>query len=320
MNSEYSTEATKIPWRRSFLDTLSVYARLSSLKLYAQFTPALVAWSLLEQPFGVGTDELLALLLFVLAAAAMAASGAALDDLQGFRDGIDQRNYAANDPLRPIAAKPLILGEVGERAAYRFALVVAAFGMTLGVVALLVAPHHPLWLIAVWLAAAYAATQYSYGLKLSYHGAAEFMLGLGAVAVMLIPLVFLEGGVTERGWFEAYILFTLIVQQTVFSNAYDADGDRAAGRLTMVARLSEAGISRFIAGVFVVGWVVMAAGFAMGALEPWLLLALLPSVALQIAQLVNGLGHKRWLVARNLGWRACHAGVLALLLVNLLTR
>ena len=89
--------------------------------------------------------------------------------------------------------------------------------------------------------------------------------------------------------------------------------------MTVAARLSPTANRRFIASVFVVGWTVTAIGFATAALEPALLVALLPALALQVGQLVHGLGRGRWLLARYLGWRAFDAGVAALVVVNLLT-
>ena len=55
-----------------------------------------------------------------------------------------------------------------------------------------------------------------------------------------------------------------------------------------------------------------------GALEPWLLVALIPTWTIQVAQLVQGLGRERWLLARFLGWRAFDAGIAALVIINLI--
>jgi 1,4-dihydroxy-2-naphthoate octaprenyltransferase len=313
-------ETTEIVPGRSLRQTLSAYARLSNLAVYFQWIPALVAWSLSQRPFGLSGDGLLALLVFVLACIAMACSAGTLDDITGLRDGLDQRAYAGDDALRGISGKPLVSGEIRERAARRFAFVVGMGGLMLGVLALLLAPHHPLWLFLLWLVAACASTQYSYGVKLSYHGAGELLLGLEAAAVLAVPLVFIDGGVSRAGWFEAFLVAALFAQVTVFSSSQDADVDRAAGRMTPAARLSPAGNRRFIAAVFLAGWAVTAAGLLSGALDRWLLLACAPMWMLQGAQLVNGLSRERWLLARLLGWRAFDAGVLALVAVNLLAR
>jgi 1,4-dihydroxy-2-naphthoate octaprenyltransferase len=261
----------------------------------------------------------LALVLFVVGVIASACAAGTLDDLQGARDGLDRQTYADDDELRGVVGKPLITGEISEQAAYRFALVSGALGTALGVLAAVVAPHGPWWMVFAWPVAGYLATQYSWGIKLSYHGMGELLLGVEAIAIMLIPLVFLTGSVSDTGLFEALLLGSLFAQVTVFSSSQDAEIDRAFNRMTMAARLSPAANRRFIATVFAAGWAVTAAGFATGALEPWLLLALAPVWALQVAQLRQGLGLRRWLVARHLGWRAFDAGFVALVVVNLLT-
>jgi 1,4-dihydroxy-2-naphthoate polyprenyltransferase len=318
------TRATAIASRpvheRGLRNTLSAYARLSNLKVYFQWVPALVAWSLLPAPLASSAGSLLVLLLFVLAVIAVACSAGALDDLQGLRDGLDSHTYSEDQPLRRTRGKPLVQGEIDERAAHRFALLVGAIGLSLGTIAVALGPHGPLWLIACWLLAAFAATQYSYGVKLSYHGAGELLLGLEAAAVMLIPLVALTGHVSPTGCFEAYMLGTLFAQVTVFSSSQDAEIDREFGRMTIAARVTPTANRRFILIVFVLGWTVTAVGFAFGALRPWLALALLPSWSIQIVQLGHSGRQGRWLAARSLGWRAFDAGVLALVSVNLLAR
>jgi 1,4-dihydroxy-2-naphthoate octaprenyltransferase len=306
--------------RESLLRTISAYARLANLKVYFQWIPALVAWSLVPQPFGPSGSEFAAMALFAAGVIAVACAAGALDDVQGAADGIDQAAYAVEDALRSRAGKPLVQGEIDERAARRFASATAALGLGLGAAAVLTAPHSPWWLVACWLLAGYAATQYSYGVKLSYHGLGELLLALEAVAVFSIPVVFLTGGMSVQACFEAYLLGTLFAQVTLFSSSQDAEVDRAAGRMTLAARLSPRGNRRLVATVFVTGWTVTTVGFATGALSPWLLPALMLMWAIQGMQLVNGLGRRRWLVARFYGWRAFDAGVLALVLVNLLVR
>lgn len=296
--------------------TLAAYARLSNLKVYFQWIPAVAGWSLAPAPFDLPAEAWLALGLFIAGVIVTACSAGTLDDVQGFRDGIDQRTYAQDDALRGVPGKPLVTGEISEDAAHRFALACGAAGLVLPALAILVAPEAPLWLVAAWAAAWYVATQYSYGLKLSYHGAGELVLALEAATFLLFALVLVHGELSATAWFQAYLVGTLFAQVTVFSSTQDAAIDREFDRMTVAARLSPRGNARFIATVFAVGWAMTAAGFATGALDSWLLVALLPTWALQFGQLVQGLGHRRWLVARHLGWRAFDAGFLALFVVN----
>lgn len=319
MSTANTIGATGIARRRGIRQTFSAYARLSNLKVYFQWIPALVAWSLVPAPFDLQPGAVASLLLFVLGVIATACSAGTLDDVQGLRDGLDLRTYEADDALRGKPGKPLITGEISEQAAYRFAMVSGAAGFALGCVAILTAPHHSAWLLGCWAVAWFAAEQYSWGAKLSYHGCGELLLAVEAMAVLLMPFVFLTGGVTDTACFQAYLVGTLFAQVTVFSSSQDAEIDREFDRMTIAARLSPRANRRFIAAVFATGWVVTAIGFASGALEPVLLVALLPALALQVRQLVQGVGHGRWLLARYLGWRAFDAGVAALVVVNLLT-
>jgi len=314
-----SARAVSPPRERRLRQTLGAYARLSNLKVYFQWIPAVVGWSLAPAPFDLPPQAWLALLLFVTGVIATACSAGTLDDVQGLRDGIDQRTYAHDDALRGMPGKPLLTGEITERAAYRFAVVSGAAGLVLPALAILVSPEAPPWLIPCWALAWWVATQYSYGVKLSYHGAGEVVLALEAATFLLLAHVLVTGGASDSAWFEAYLVGTLFAQVTVFSSTQDAEIDRAFDRMTIAARLSPRANRRFIATVFAAGWAVTATGFATGALDPWLLVALLPVWALQGAQLVQGLGRRRWLVARHLGWRAYDAGFLALVVVNLAT-
>jgi len=299
--------------------TLAAYARLSNLKVYFQWIPALVGWSLAPAPFDLPAGAWLALPLFVTGVIATACSAGTLDDVQGFRDGIDQRTYAHDDVLRGVPGKPLLTGEISERAAYRFALASGAVGLVLPTLAILVSPGAPPWLIACWAVAWWTATQYSYGVKLSYHGAGELVLALEAATFLILAHVLVTGGLSATTGFEAYLVGTLFAQVTIFSSTQDAEVDRSFDRMTIAARLSPRANRRFIATVFAVGWAVTTAGFATGALSPWLLVALLPTWVLQVAQLLHGLERRRWLVARHLGWRAFDTGFLALVVVNLAT-
>lgn len=315
-----NTQDVQVLANDTMLRKLSIYARLGNFKVYFQWIPVLVGWSLSAHPFGLDSTQIVALLAFVLATIAMGCSAGTLDDVQGLRDGIDQLTYAADDTLRPTSGKPLVLGEISENSAYRFALTMGVVGPLLGILAVMLTPHHPLWLLVAVLFTAYASTQYSYGVRLSYHGMGELLLGLLAAGVFLIPLFFLDGHITATGWLEAYLLGSLQAQVTIFSSSNDAAEDRAAGRMTMAARLTPAANRRFITTVLVASWVLTTVGLALGALNSWLILAFLPMWACQAVQVRRGLMQQRWLDARHFGWRAFDAGVIGLVLVNLLAR
>ena len=105
-----------------------MYARLGNFKVYIQWLPVLIGWSLIADPFGVSFSE---------AARGAAADGrravrhrlrGALDHLQGYRDGIDQQTYGADDVLggyqtkSDASIKPLVTGEITDPEARRFGI------------------------------------------------------------------------------------------------------------------------------------------------------------------------------------------------------
>jgi 1,4-dihydroxy-2-naphthoate polyprenyltransferase len=312
--------------RRSFAQTVSVYARLGNMKVYIQWLPPLIAWSLLADPFGLSAAALAALVLFMFACLAGAAAGGALDDLQGFRDGIDQQTYGAADALggfqakRDASIKPLVTGEVTDAQAHRFGIGIALVSVALGSAAILLAPGSPWWLVLLWPVWVFACSQYGYGLKVSYHGPAELLLGVVIGATVCFPLLFLEGALSWTGALQAYLIGTLLSQVTLFSMVYDREVDAAAGRRTLAVRLSPRAYRMLLVAWIATGWVVAVTGFAAGALDGWLLLAWLPVWAMQVAQLVYGVVRGDPLTARLLGWHAFDIAFVTFIAANLLAR
>ena len=312
--------------RRSFAQTLSVYARLGNMKVYIQWLPPLIAWSLLADPFGLSAAAAAALILFMLACLAGAAAGGTLDDLQGFRDGIDQRTYGASDAVggfqakRDASIKPLVTGEVTDAEAHRFGIAIGLVSVALGIAAFLIAPESPWWLGPLWVLWVFACSQYGYGLKVSYHGPGELLLGIVIGATVCFPLLFLEGELSWTGAFEAYLIGTLLSQVTLFSMVYDRGVDAAAGRRTLAVRLPPPAYRILLVAWIATGWVVAVTGFAVGALDVWLLLAWLPVWAVQVAQLVYGVKRGDPLTARLLGWHAFDVAFVTFILANLLAR
>ena len=313
------------PRRRSFAETLSVYARLGNMKVYIQWLPPLIAWSLVADPFGLSAAALAALVLFVLACLTGAAAGGALDDLQGFRDGIDQQTYGGDarggfQAKSNASIKPLVTGEVTDAQAHRFGIGIALVSVALGTAAIVLAPGSPWWLILLWPVWVFACSQYGYGLKVSYHGPAELLLGIVIGATVCFPLLFLEGELSWTGALEAYLIGTLLSQVTLFSMVYDRGVDAAAGRRTLAVRLPPPAYRILLVAWIATGWVVAVTGFAAGALDAWLLLAWLPVWAVQVAQLVYGVKRGDPLTARLLGWHAFDVAFVTFILANLLAR
>jgi len=313
------------PRRRTLRETMSAYARLGNMKVYIQWLPALIGWSLVADPFGLPASAYAALALFVLAALAGAACGGALDHLQGFRDGIDQQTYGAASvqggyqSKSNASIKPLVTGELTDLEARRFGIGIGVVSVALGAAAILIAPHSPSWLMGCWALWVLLSSQYAYGIKISYFGPAELLLGIEIGALVLFPVLFLEGNLTTTAAFQAYLVGTLFSQVTLFSMIYDRDADASAGRLTLAVRLSPAGY-RVLLGVWIcTGWVVAVTGLATGALSAWQFLAWLPVWAMQVGQLRSGVCGTDALTARLLGWHAFDVAFVTFVAANLLT-
>ena len=310
--------------RRSLRESFSVYARLGNFKVYIQWLPVLIGWSLVADPFGVSFGEAAAVLLLMFAALCGTACGGALDHLQGYRDGIDQQTYGADDVLGGYQTKsdpkikPLVTGEITDPEARRFGIGIGVLSVVSATVAVLLAPAAPLWLIPVWGLWVLISSQYAYGIKISYWGPAELELGVLIGAIVAIPVIMLDGGLTTEVAFISYLIGTLFSQVTLFSMIYDRDADASGGRLTLAVRFSPLKY-RVILGVWIcTGWGVAAVGFGTGALDPWLLAAWLPVWAMQVAQLRYGVFGTDALTARLLGWHAFDVAFVTFITANLI--
>lgn len=299
--------------KASARERVRIYAHLANLRVYFHWAPVIVALSLLPN---VDWRAIVSIALLALGTMGVASSGGALDDVSGFRDGIDQETYKPADELRSIKGKPIVLGLVSEQQALRFAAVTGAVGAGLGLLALVVAERSTVWLALVWLLIAACGIQYSYGLRFSYHGSGELVLGGAAGGVLLVGYVASAGTLTALAAFEAGLCCLWFAQVTLFSSTNDRDSDGAAGRMTIAARTSECRNDTVIGLTFALSWLVAVA--AVTQLGPLAALSLLPCWILEVGQLRAGLGCRNWLRARALGWQAYRAGLLGLVAANLL--
>jgi 1,4-dihydroxy-2-naphthoate octaprenyltransferase len=295
------------------------YARLAKLDVFDYYLSLLVVLSAVLLPLGDFDPAVLVTLgVFGVGTVFMTAAMVAFDDLTGYRDGSDVANYRANPTLRRARRKPLVAGTLTEREVVRFGWLTAVVGAAILAAAVLTAPYAPQW--TIWLTAAtfVVALQYSYGLKISYHGFQEaFIAGLGW-AMVLAPY----GLVTGR--FDLFILVQALLFGLgpllfgVYSNTNDVAGDRGVGRPTVAALTTPRGNMRFVAalsvGEFLIGLVASATGIA----PWWFVLLMLPVTVLRARQFGLGFGpRKDILVARALGFTVHRVGAALLVLANL---
>jgi 1,4-dihydroxy-2-naphthoate octaprenyltransferase len=300
------------------LERFGVFFELGKLKIVELWLGFCVGVALLGRAPLHSAQTIGVLLLILVAGVAVIAATCSLDDIVGVRDGVDQANHRG--PARWGVSKPILAGRLGERQAFGFVRLLAAVALVATAAALALAWPLPAWLVATSLAMMALAVNYSYGLKLSYHGAGELVILVGGAGTVLLPYALVAKAAPPAVIASALLVGAWHAQVVMCSNTKDADGDRATGRRTIAARTSERGNRRYIAAAFAVGWGATALAFATRVIPAWYVLPLAPVWALQARQLWLGVVARRWLDARLLGFRVLRTGIVALTLANLLFR
>lgn len=293
------------------------YARLAKLDIYDYYLGLPLVWSLLPpaarwEPGAIGL-----LVAVLIAEVAVVAAMVAFDDITGYRDGSDSANYSSDAARRRLARKPLVAGTLTEPQALRFAWIATVVSVVLWTAVVAAAPHRPLWAIVVAAVCVLAAVQYSWGLKISYRGFQEvFLAGLG-VGWVLVPYGLLTGQVSGFVAVQAVLFGLGPMIFGLYSNTNDAEGDRAAGRITVAAVSSPRVNAAFVTGVTVLESLVVVGTVAARVAPWWFLVVLVPLVALRTTQLMIGYVRGDILRARKIAIRTHRVTVAALILVNL---
>ncbi|MFL6136357.1 MAG: UbiA family prenyltransferase [Frankiaceae bacterium] len=324
---------TTLALGRGTTERLLAYARLAKLSFFDYYLSALVAVTLVPSPVRSSGRAWATLAVLTAGWVAVVAAAVSLDDVTGYVDGSDQLNYdPRQQALRNRSRKPLLDGHLSVRDALRFAglAVLAAAVVLAGAVA--IAPHRPAWAAALVALVLLAGVQYSYGLRLSYHGGQELVLLVTTGLTVLVPVGLLTGRCPAPALAEAWLfgLWSLLV--SVYSNLNDVEGDRAAGRRTMAVVCSPAAY-RGLVGILICSEPMAAAlPAALGRASWWLPVTVAPILAMHVRQARIGLpggagsaggpgGAGRVadpLAARRLGIRAHRWGIAALIAANLL--
>jgi 1,4-dihydroxy-2-naphthoate octaprenyltransferase len=300
------------------LARLGVFFELGKLKIVELWLGFCVGVALLGRAPLAAPQALAVLALILVAGIAVIAATCSLDDIVGVRDGVDQANHRG--PARWGVNKPILTGRMIERQAFGFVQVLAVVAVLATGGALALAWPLPPWLVLTALAMMALAVNYSYGLKLSYHGAGELVILVGGAGTVLLPYALVAKAAPVMVVATALLVGAWHAQVVMCSNTKDADGDRATGRLTIAARTSQRGNRRYVAAAFMLGWAATALAFATRAFPAWYVLPLAPIWAMQARQLWLGVAACRWLDARRLGFLVLRAGIVALTLANLIFR
>ncbi|MCE6993970.1 prenyltransferase [Saccharothrix sp. S26] len=296
---------------------VGAFARLGKASLFEIWLGPVLAWSLV---IGTGVldvrSSLLCLLFFAAIAVGMWATHA-FDDITGFKDGSDLRNYAPERNRSQV--KPLVHGHLTVRQAQTFAFVTAGLAVACIVGFAVVADFRPWWAFVGGLGVVVLGAQYSAGINFSYRivGGGETLTGVTLAASVWLPYAASLQRLDAVAVVQGILFGTWLVQVLICSNSADAEDDRKVGRRTVAALTSVRGNKVFVAVVFCSTWLLTIGAVAFGVMSHWAVVALLPAWAFQFYVLRNGL-RGQWRNKRNYGFFALRLAVLGLVVVNVL--
>ncbi|WP_028647115.1 UbiA family prenyltransferase [Nocardiopsis sp. CNT312] len=296
---------------------LAAYVRLAKLDIVDYYIGLPLVLVMLAPAVRWQPETLGMIALILLAEVVLVAAMVAFDDVTGYRDGSDAANYGSDAARRRLARKPLVAGTLTEPQALRFAWAATAGAVALWVLVVALAPHRPLWAVAAAALTLLASVQYSWGLKISYRGFQElFLIGLG-VSWIVVPYALLTGELSGFVLVEALLFGFGPMIFGLYSNTNDADGDRAAGRITVAAIVPRRFNAAFIIAL-TVGESLLVVGSTLAGISPWWFpVVLVPVFAMRLAQLVIGFVRGDILRARLLAIRTHRLTVVLLIAANL---
>ncbi|MFF9476883.1 UbiA family prenyltransferase [Streptomyces roseolus] len=298
---------------------LRIYARLGKLDVYDYYLGTFIALSAVLPPAGALTGRTAALFgVFLVGQVLLLMAMTAFDDVTGFRDGSDITNYGPDHPLRNVQRKPLVAGTLTVPEALRFAWGSAVLAALLFGATALLAPHRPAWttigLVVLWV----VTLQYSYGVKLSYHGFQELYLVALGFALVILPYGMVTGQATGFLLVQAVLFGFGPLMFGVYSNTNDVEGDRAVGRPTVAALVSERGNARFIGALSLAEFLTIAVASLVGVAAWWFVLVMLPASLLRLRQYLLGFRSGDIMRARRTGFAVHRLGVVLMIAANLL--
>lgn len=292
---------------------VSAFLRLGKARVYQHGYGLLLAALLLGHEGRLRAADGLALALMLLALYAFQYATAGADDIGGFRDGSDAANYTGR-PAFTVAKKPLLTGELTEREAMRFVVACFAVGVASGPVALwLLDGDVPTGALVVFVVALASCVQYSMGLKISYRPLGlETQVFLTTGVLVLLPYWAIAGELNRMSVLVSAIFGSWFLLVVAHGNASDRDGDADVGRRTLAVMLPDRAFRAVLVSLFVLSTALVLALFTTTTLRPALLVALVPLVAVHVAQQWAGALGQDWRKARYLGLVSLDVGCLGL--------
>ncbi|UQS24755.1 UbiA family prenyltransferase [Amycolatopsis thermalba] len=298
---------------------LRSYARLAKLDVFDYYLSVpLVLAAVSAQAGRLDLGVLPMLLAFGLGEVCVLAALVALDDLTGYRDGSDIANYAPDAPLRRKLRKPLVAGTLTEREVAGFATAAAAAGGLLWTVAVALAPHRPVWLVVAIAVLFVISLQYSYGIKLSYHGFQELFIAALGWALVLAPYALVTGGASAFVVTQALLFGLGPLLFGVYSNTNDIEGDRGIGRPTVAALVSPTANAVFIGALSAAEFAIVLTATVAGFAPWWFVPLMLPVTVLRAAQWYTGFRRGDIMRARRMGFTIHRVSTVLLIAASVL--
>lgn len=291
------------------------YLRLGKARIYHHAYGWLLAVLLLNLDGRIGPSTVPAVVLTLISVLTTQWSGGAADDIGGFRDGSDARNYAGR-PARTVIKKPLLTGALTEPEAVRFAVVMWVVAVASGVGAVSsLGWRAPVAAIVVMLVAQVCSVQYSTGLKLSYRPLGlEVTIFFVIGCITLLPYWMVAGSLSPEILLAAALVGVWFLLIVFYGNASDRVGDGEVSRKTLAVLLPSGPFKATLVLLFAISVTLLTVLFTATRFAPILGLVAVPVVALHAVQLYYGVVRTDWRKARFIGLSSVDLGCLGLAL------
>ncbi len=204
------------------------------------------------------------------------------------------------------------------REALGFGWVTAAIGGALWVGAIALGPHRAMWTVLLIAVLYVISLQYSYGIKISYHGFQEAFIAALGVALVVAPYGLATGTFSWFVFVQALLFGAGPLMFGVYSNTNDVEGDRAVGRPTVAALVSPRGNAIFVGSLSAAEFLIGAVASASGIAPWWFVFLMLPATVLRARQYFLGFRRDDIMRARKLGFVVHRVSVVLLIAANLL--
>ncbi|MGN9817490.1 UbiA family prenyltransferase [Streptomyces sp. SD11] len=300
---------------------VATYLRLGKARIYHHVHGWILACLLLWRDGAVDGRAAVVLALSLAMLLAMQWGASAFDDIGGFRDGVDQRNYRGR-PFLTVVKKPLVTGALTEREAVRFAYGTSLVGLAVCLLAVLVAGGTgPVLAAALMVFAQLCSVQYSLGVKLSYRPLGqEFVVFTALLCTGLVPYGLAAGSADREILLVSALIGLWFLLVVTYGSWSDRDGDAAGGRRTLAVVLPLRWFCLYLHLLTALSVLLLALLFTATRLDARLAVCAVPVVVLQGAQLYFGVYRQQLRRARFLGLLSLDAGLAGLVAAILLSR